>query len=147
MPYISLTINPTQVANPYNNKTSQIYKGFSTVDNTVSSSTLYDHNLIKQDLLNQLNISKGERVMDPNFGTVIWKLLFEPFTDVVKKQIVADFTKIINSDPRARAVEVKIFEQEYGLLMEATLQYSDTDQTEVLKLSFDSAIGLASLAQ
>jgi phage baseplate assembly protein W len=142
MPYTSLIINPTVVANPYNEKTSQIYKGFSTRNSLSSNSKLYDHDLIKQDILNQLNITQGERLMDPTFGTVIWKLLFEPLTESVKKQIVADITRIVNGDPRANAQTILIYEQEFGLLIEVTLQYLQTDQTEVLKLNFDTKVGL-----
>lgn len=143
MPYVSLTINPTKIANPYNNKTSQIYKGFSTINNTTSNSSMFDYDLIKQDILNQFNVSRGERVMDPTYGTVIWQLLFDPFTDNTKQQIVADFTRIVNSDPRVNALSINIYEQEFGLLMEAELLYIQTDQTETMKLTFDTRIGLA----
>jgi phage baseplate assembly protein W len=142
MPYISLTINPTQVVNPHNYQTSQIYTGFSTVNSAASNSTLYDYDLIKQNILNQFNVSQGERLMDPTFGTTIWHLLFEPFTSSVKSQIVSEVTRIANSDPRAKALSVNIYEQEYGMLLEVTLQYVGTDQTDVMKLNFDANVGL-----
>jgi phage baseplate assembly protein W len=142
MPYVSLTINPTAVANPYNEKTSQIYKGFSTQNSASDNSRLYDYDLIKQDILNQFNVTQGERIMNPAYGTVVWKLLFEPFTASVKKQIIADVTRIVNGDPRATAVSINVYEQEYGLLIEVTLQYLQNDQTDVLKLNFDTNVGL-----
>jgi len=145
MPYISITVNPTKVSNPYNHQTSQIYKGFSTVNGSVSHSTLYDHELIKQDILNQFNVSQGERLMNPSFGTTVWKSLFEPFTDDIKQQIIADVLRIVNGDSRASATAVDVYEQEYGLLMQVTLQYSDTNQTEVMKLSFNTGVGIATL--
>jgi phage baseplate assembly protein W len=83
--------------------------------------------------------------MNPNFGTVIWDLLFEPFTDSVKKQIANDVTRIVTSDPRATCLEVNVVEQEYGLLLEITLVYKDSDQSENIKLSFDKASGLSTV--
>ena len=80
--------------------------------------------------------------MDPTFGTTIWHLLFEPFTSSVKSQIVSEVTRIANSDPRAKALSVNIYEQEYGMLLEVTLQYVGTDQTDVMKLNFDANVGL-----
>jgi phage baseplate assembly protein W len=141
MPYISLTIAPTQVVNPYNAQTSQLYKGFSTINPNASNSTLYDHDLIKQDIINQFNISQGERVMDPSFGTVVWQLLFEPFTDVVKQQIMDDVTRIVNSDPRVTVLAINAAQQEYGILLEINLQYIGSNQSEVMKLNFDTSIG------
>jgi len=142
MPYVSITVNPTQYSPQFANQKTQIYKGFSTIDNTKSSSQLYDYDLIKQDILNQFNVSKGERVMRPDYGTVIWQLLFEPFTDSIKSQIIDDVTRIVNSDPRANALQIDVVEQEYGILLEVTLQYAGTDQTDVLKVNFDSSVGL-----
>jgi phage baseplate assembly protein W len=82
--------------------------------------------------------------MRPDYGTVIWSLLFEPFTSAIKDQIIADVTRIANSDPRANALQIDVIEQEYGILLEITLEYSGSDQTDVLKLSFDNNIGLVS---
>ena len=56
------------------------YKGFSTLNSGAEHYSLYDFELIKQDLLNHFYIRQGERLMNPEFGTVIWDLLFEPMT-------------------------------------------------------------------
>ena len=50
------------------------YKGFSTVAG-VKSNQLYDLDIIKQDLINHFYTRKGERVMNPDFGSIIWDLL------------------------------------------------------------------------
>jgi hypothetical protein len=94
MPYVGKVITPVQYNERHTVKKSQFYKGFSTVDPTRADSRLYDYDLLKQDLFNQFNIRRNERVMDPTFGTIIWDLLFEPFTDSVKSQIIDDVTKI-----------------------------------------------------
>ena len=53
------------------------YRGFSTLVNA-KKYRLTDFELVKQDLINHFNIRKGEKLMKPDFGTVIWDMLFEP---------------------------------------------------------------------
>ena len=52
-----------------------IYKGFSTVNKIRAPYTLTDAELVKTDLLNELNTRQGERVMRPTFGTRIFDIL------------------------------------------------------------------------
>jgi len=52
------------------------YKGFSTVSTNSVKGSLYDLALIKQDLINQFYIRKGEKLENPDFGTIIWDMLF-----------------------------------------------------------------------
>ena len=47
------------------------YKGFST-NNRSKKFRVTDFELVKQDLINHFNIRKGEKLMNPNFGTIIW---------------------------------------------------------------------------
>jgi phage baseplate assembly protein W len=143
MAYKSLTITPPRKNVPNASKKSQFYRGFSTVDPAKSDTRLYDYDLIKQDILNQFNVRKNERVMNPGYGTIIWDILYEPFTQIVKDAISADVTRIVTSDPRASASQIKIVEQEYGMLLEITLVYNDTDQSDVMKLNFDKSTGLS----
>ena len=56
------------------------YKGFSSKENTVGYK-LYDIDLVKQDLINHFYIRKGEKLENPDFGTVIWYVFFEQFTE------------------------------------------------------------------
>ena len=66
-----------------------MYKGFSTVGRD-KKFRLTDFELVKQDLLNHFQIRKGEKLMNPNFGTIIWNVLYDPFTEAVKSAIAAD---------------------------------------------------------
>jgi phage baseplate assembly protein W len=83
--------------------------------------------------------------MDPNFGTVIWDLLFEPFTDSVKSQIIDDVTRIVSGDPRVQTLSASIVEQDYGILLEVTLIFKDSNQSENLKFSFNKTNGLTTV--
>ncbi len=115
-----------------------IYRGFSTY-NRFKKFRLSDFELAKQDLYNHLNIRKGEKVMNPNFGTIIWNMLFEPLTDEVKAIISNDLASIISYDPRLAADSIILSEYENGIQVAIELRYVTSNQTELLKLRFDKA--------
>lgn len=117
------------------------YKGFSTISNDSESFSLYDLALIKQDLINHFHIRKGERLEQPEFGTIIWDMIFEPLTDDVKRLIIQDVEEIINYDPRIVAENVVLSEYESGLIIECSLTYLPYYITESLQLRFDQANG------
>jgi phage baseplate assembly protein W len=142
MPYKNIVITPPKVANITTVQTSQFYKGFSTVDSS-SGVKLYDFELVKQDLLNQFNTRKGERLMNPEFGTIIWDLIYEPLTPDLRQKISEDIDRIVQSDPRVTPIFVNVVEQNYGFLIELTLQFVNTNQSENIVLTFDRSIGLA----
>lgn len=142
MPYKNIEINTNKFSIDNPNKTSQFYKGFSTVDSKNIGSKLYDFDLIKQDLLNHFNTRKGQRVMNPTFGTIIWDLLMEPLTEQVQAALTQDIQEICNFDPRVYPLELKINEFEQGYLIEITLAMKNTDQASVLRLRFDQKVGL-----
>jgi len=144
MAYKNIEINSTQYSTQHTAKQSQFYVGYSTVNQDSLVTKLYDFDLIKQDILNQFNTRKGERVMNPTFGTIIWDLIFDPFTEDVKQAISDDVSRVCNYDPRAVPIQIKINEQEYGMLLEITLKYVGTDQTSNMRISFDKETGLIS---
>jgi len=59
------------------------YRGFNSQE-SARNYKLYDIDLVKQDIINHFHIRKGEKLENPDFGTIIWDLLFEPFTQEVK---------------------------------------------------------------
>lgn len=144
MVFKTIEINPVKNIEQDIAAQSQIYKGFSTVNSAAASTKIYDFELIKQNILNQFNVRKGEMVMNPEFGTVIWGLLYEPFTDSIKKLITDDVNRILNSDPRAIPANIDIIELDYGVLMDVTLQSVTTNQVDNLQITFDKNIGMTS---
>jgi phage baseplate assembly protein W len=104
--------------------------------------TLYDFDVVKQDLLNYFNTRQGERVMNPAWGTIIWDKLYDPFTADVRSAIEEDIKTIIASDPRVVVSEVNITEAEFGLVLEVTLTFVPTNQTDIMRLNFDKQAGL-----
>ena len=118
------------------------YKGFSTVSADANSYSLYDFALIKQDLLNHFHIRLGERLEQPEFGTIIWDVIFEPLTDEIKDLVRKNVETIINYDPRVQAQEITVTSYESGIQLECTLTYLPYNISETLQLRFDQVNGL-----
>jgi phage baseplate assembly protein W len=113
-----------------------LYRGFSTVNrNKKFRST--DVDLVKQDLMNHFNTRKGERVMNPNFGSIIWSMLFEPLDETSRQAIIDDVTKIVGYDPRMQLTDITITQQDYGIQIELDLLFLPTNQVTNLSLQFD----------
>jgi phage baseplate assembly protein W len=112
------------------------YRGFSTINNP-KKYHLTDYELAKRDLLNYFYIRKGEKLMNPNFGTIIWDMLFEPLTEDTQQVITSDITRIVTYDPRLAVGQVAVTQQDNGFLVQLTLSYIPTDQTDTINLSFD----------
>jgi phage baseplate assembly protein W len=118
------------------------YRGFSTVGRYKKFRTT-DYELVKQNLLNHFNIRKGEKLMNPEFGTIIWNCLFEPFTDEMRTLIVQDVARIVNYDPRVTPVDITVDEYENGIQIEIDMIYVMTNQQDTLELLFNRESNLA----
>jgi phage baseplate assembly protein W len=141
MPYKNIEINGPRPVAEQAKQQNHFYKGFSSIGNN-SGSRLYDFDLVKQDILNNFNTRKGERLMNPKFGSIIWDLLMEPLTDDVQKLLRDDITEICNSDPRVTPTQINLTEYPDGYLLELTLLLNGTDQSSNMTLAFDQKLGL-----
>jgi phage baseplate assembly protein W len=112
------------------------FKGFSSRANQ-KSFKLYDFEVAKQDLINRLSVRKGERVENPEFGTIIYDAIFEPFTEALKDAIVDDVTANLNADPRIATEEILVSEADKGIAIQATIKYVPLNITEKLRFNFD----------
>ena len=112
------------------------FKGFSSRAER-QNFKVYDFECAKQDLINRLSIRKGERVENPEFGTIIYDALFEPLTDTLKEAILDDVTDNLNADPRIATEDINIQEADNGITIQATIKYVPLDITEKLRFSFD----------
>jgi phage baseplate assembly protein W len=122
--------------------TSKKYRGISTVNNKTNNFVKYDLALIKQDIINHFHIRQGEKLENPEFGTIIWDVLFEPLTDSLKEAIIKNVTDIINYDPRVSVDNVTIQTFESGIQIECALTYLPYNISESLRLTFDESAGL-----
>ena len=114
-----------------------MYRGFSTVGRN-RKFRLTDFELVKQDLINHFYIRKGEKLMNPNFGTIIWNVVHEPLTEDLKSVIISDIKSIAEYDPRISIDNVVITEFDQGIQVELQLRYVLTNQTNLLNLQFDN---------
>ena len=118
------------------------YKGFSTISAASENFSLYDLELIKQDILNHFHVRQGERLMNPSFGTIIWDVLFEPLTEDLKQVIAKNVETIINYDPRVKADQITITSYESGIQIECILTYLPYNISQTMQLQFDQDNGL-----
>jgi phage baseplate assembly protein W len=142
MAYKSKVITVTESVYQQSAKLNHFYKGFSTANSNNNSNNLYDLELIKQDIINNFNTKKGERVMNPEFGSIIWDLIMEPLTEGTTTMLREDIKKICTADPRVTPTQMDITEFSQGYLLEITLSTVDTDQSVNMKLTFNQQTGL-----
>jgi len=112
------------------------YKGFSTVGKK-KTYKLYDAALVKQDLINQFHIRKGEKLENPEYGTIIWDVLFEPMTEQLKQLISKDVSDIINSDPRVAVNTLTVDATDQGISLRLEVTYLPFNVTDSMMLAFD----------
>jgi len=96
-----------------------------------------DVQLIKRDLLNEFYTRKGERLMLPLYGTGIWDLLFEPFTDGIQAAIVDDVKRVVGHDPRVSLQGVNVSTSARGIKVAIELKYEPWDSLGTFSLEFD----------
>lgn len=113
-----------------------IYNGFSTY-NRIRKFKISDFELAKQDLFNHFHIRRGEKLMNPNFGTIIWDVIFEPFTETVKDAITEDIKRIAAYDPRIGIQNIIITEFTDGVKIELVLTYIPSNQIDRMSLQFE----------
>ncbi len=140
--YENIRLGPTTTEGMKSPLRSKTYRGFSTVNSDVNSTVLYDLALIKQDLINHFHIRKGEKLENPNFGTIIWHLLYEPLTERLKRLIVKDVTDIVNNDPRTKVVRTIVTQKDQAIQIEVTLRYLPYNIQESMQFTFDQKNGL-----
>lgn len=117
-----------------------IYQGFSTVYNQGNKKySLTSYDLIKQDLLNALNTRKGSRVMNPNEGTIIWDMIFEPLTEETQQAIVQDIANIVAKDPRLSVSNIDITAVNNSIFMTLDLVFVTDNVSDIMRIRFDNA--------
>lgn len=117
------------------------YKGFDST-NAKSGFKSYDIDIVKQDIINHFYIKKGEKLENPDFGSIIWEVLFEPMTEEVKTLISRNVEEIINYDPRIEVNSIVIDTTEQGIRIEAEITYLPFNVIEKMVFDFDKENGL-----
>jgi phage baseplate assembly protein W len=135
--------NPRRPLRSTNEKRTQLFKGFSTVGRDFEDVALYDYELVRADLLNHFNIRKGEKLENPEVGTIIWDSIFEPNTQATSDAIIADVQSIIEQEPRVELESVDVDYFEHGLQVTMSVLYRQLNVQEQLSLNFDETQSLS----
>ena len=113
-----------------------IFKGYSTVDVRFGNVVLEDIALAKRDLLNHFYTRKGERLGQPEFGSILPDLVFEPLDDLVIDLVEDDVRDIIDNDPRWILNNLDVRVVTHSITCVVNLTYRDTATVDELYLEF-----------
>jgi len=75
--------------------------------------------------------------MRPDFGTLIFDLLFEPFDEETKAAVVDDAVDLISDDPRFTMISIDVRELEHTLRLDIVLNYVPLDVVDSLQIEYD----------
>jgi len=107
---------------------------------------LQDEELVIRNLVNAFNIPQGAKPGNPEYGTTIYSMVFEPNTLDVQSQIEYEVRRVITQDPRIILNTVNIYPQDLGVLVEVELAISPINQATTLSILFDQGTNTARLA-
>ena len=138
--YKEITVGPSTF--PKETPSQKMYRGISTVNPDNTNFSLNDIGLIKQDIINHFHISQGEKLENPEFGTILWDVIHDPLTSDLENAIKENVEQIINGDPRVRANSIIITPFESGIQIEVDLTYVKYNISEKMRLTFDENNGL-----
>ena len=101
---------------------------------------------VKSNIKNLLLTMKGERIMQPTFGTDLYKILFEPMTDMLTNDISDVIREAVNEWlPYVIMQEIKVDlspenvdRNEYHVSLKFSLQY-EPDRFDYLTFNFIGA--------
>lgn len=113
-----------------------LFKGFSTVDKVKAPFSLTDVELVKRDLLNEFYTRKGERLMRPEFGSIVWDLLMNPEDTFTIDEIREDIERIVAKEQRVELINIDIFTSDHSVRAEVELKYVILNSQDTLYLEF-----------
>jgi phage baseplate assembly protein W len=112
------------------------FKGFSTINKVRAPYTVTDAELVKRDLLNEFNTRKGERVMRPEFGSIVWDMLMNPEDTFTEQEIREDIERIIAKDPRIKLDGITLYDSDHAIRAEISLTYLILNSSDILYVEF-----------
>ena len=115
----------------------RLFVGYSSIDTNIKGTQFQDLELIKRDLVNHFYTRKGERVMEPSFGCIIWDLMFEQMSDDNVALAIEDATNIVELDGRVVLKNINIVQYDHGVQLQMDLLYTPLNIVEQFSLDFD----------
>jgi len=115
----------------------KLYRGFSTINNAFGKWRQTDLEALKQDLSNHFHIKKGEKLMNPAFGSDVPLMVMEPLDERTKDATLADVQAVVNNDPRLKASAIDLREFDQGMQIHIQMVYPEYDASDVINLTFN----------
>lgn len=112
------------------------FVGFSTFGKRIGSNVLEDKALAKRDLLNHFYTRRGERLGEPEFGSILPDLIFEQLDQIIIDAADDDVRKIIRQDPRWKLIDYKLESDNQSLTITVQLEYVPDLSEEHLVLEY-----------
>jgi phage baseplate assembly protein W len=83
-----------------------------------------NENAVSRSIRNLILTNKGERLYQPNLGSDIFKMLFEPMSDAISQLLSSSIQDLIAAhEPRAKVISVDVAPDYEGNAYAVTLQY------------------------
>jgi phage baseplate assembly protein W len=101
--------------------------------------TLTDQALVLQDLVNAFQIQLGQKVGRPSYGTSLWGFIFEPYTNDLQSQIIAEVQRVVQQDPRIVLNSVTVNPQLNGLNLQLEVAFRPFNDATIATLFFNQA--------
>jgi len=117
-----------------------LYRGFSSVAFELTKSfKLVDIQEVKNNLLNHIFTRRGDRVMQPEFGTSIPDLVFEPMDEIMLETLRDELEEVFNFDPRVTLLDLQIipYEDENRVQAIASLRYIELNLVDDLDINIE----------
>lgn len=114
------------------------YRGFNTIGNKFGSVRTTDTELVKRDILNSFYITQGQKLMSPNYGSVLTGLAFEQLTPELEQVLVEEVKRVIGLDPRVRLTELEVALFDKGIQVAISLDYVNSNLSEDLYIRFNN---------
>ncbi|MBC8549447.1 MAG: GPW/gp25 family protein [Candidatus Brocadiales bacterium] len=97
----------------------------------------YDTSAINGALQNIVKTKKGERVFNPDFGSHVYKSLFEPMSSVTRITLEAQIENAVTTqEPRINLQQVSVKANADQNRYEVSIFYTPINETEIVQLDF-----------
>jgi phage baseplate assembly protein W len=107
---------------------------------------LIDEQLVIQDFINALNIRKGEKVGQPDYGTTLWDFVFEPNTADVSTALQNEIRRVSSLDSRININTIRSYQREEGILVEVQLSINPFNNPGDISIVFNPDTNAATLS-
>lgn len=102
-----------------------------------SDSLITNENVVKSDLIKELNTRKGSFLSKPLYGTIIQDMIFEAIIDTNKQEIEQSIQDVFDRDGRTVIKDITITDDLYTLYVIVTFYYKNNYNVDTLSLNYD----------